>query len=124
MRNIKEIKFRFWNKDEKKMYESMTSEMVDNLKEMYTNNELSNYLNENVIPLQYTGLKDKNGKEIYEGDYLSNGHKIVWDENECKFKLERIVYPWVEYYKLTAQEMKHVEVIGNVYQGIQKYEII
>lgn len=60
---MREVKFRFWDKDLKKMCERKPRH--------------NDFSHPNIIPLQFTGLKDKYEKEIYEGDILSD-----WTETD------------------------------------------
>lgn len=62
------IKFRVWDKNENTM---IIPGFISNSPEW--NEEKGRVL------IQYTGLKDKNGKEIYEGDII----EFVWEEDSC-----------------------------------------
>jgi uncharacterized phage protein (TIGR01671 family) len=59
---MREIKFRAWNKEENEMIPDAFN---------YWDWGLGNLLSDpRFVVMQYTGLKDKNGKEIYEGDII------------------------------------------------------
>ena len=72
---MREIKFRAWIKNQNRMN---GWDGVDGTRTYFR--EMS--LDKDVILMQFTGLKDKNGKEIYEGDIMRFIFKNL-DSNEC-----------------------------------------
>jgi uncharacterized phage protein (TIGR01671 family) len=109
---MREIKFKGWHNNRKFMF------LVDTLKFTY-NGDL--YDKDSCTYLQYTGLKDKNGKEIYEGDiiqwfYIPMGvliSTVTFEAGDATIRLSGNGMHRLFSYEGTEQ----VQVIGNIYEN-------
>lgn len=72
------------------------------------------YLSEigDTIWMQYTGLKDKNGKEIYEGDIILGNATVTWKEDITGFGITTGKYGLINY-----KNHSDFKVIGNIYEN-------
>ena len=121
---MREIKFRAWLKEDKKMVNVETMNFTDKSIQYLKKSEIINaYILkresfDDVELMQYTGVKDKNGKEIYEGDIVILND--AEEENRCIVKYKYGSYILVDgdlREDLSNVEDRFLEVVGNIYEN-------
>jgi uncharacterized phage protein (TIGR01671 family) len=75
-------------------------------------------LNDLVVE-QYTGLKDKNGKEIYEGDVVRLWTSHICEIKHCELHAQILIGKDL----LTRGYAKDCEVIGNIHENPELLEV-
>jgi uncharacterized phage protein (TIGR01671 family) len=113
------IKFRVWDKRETKGMS--TQNMLYDAQLHHFWQDFVDYPGYELM--QYTGLTDKNGKEIFEGDIIIDTQKqkyeIIFDENHARYDLkvcgENKLRGQTSYFT-QIYEKKHIEVIGNIFE--------
>lgn len=134
---MREIKFRVWNKELHLMLKGITlNSLFYSGVECAVNLAEPNYPYEFCIPMQYAGLQDKNGKEIYDGDYVTfyadyGGDGVlepreeiefkglvVWSIDGCGFGVQTELCKAGEVeFNLWVDSVGQWEVIGNIYEN-------
>ena len=115
MDNLDRFKFRFFQKEQCKMFycDYLSFQSIEECR------------SGNVVIMQSTGLKDKNGKLIYEGDCIVR----KWNDENCSFKdgyKQKGLVTWVKNtyyfqrlgarYHFTENSFEY-EIIGNIYEN-------
>ncbi|WP_036201478.1 YopX family protein [Ureibacillus sinduriensis] len=123
---MREIKFRAWDKEEGEFINIRSFGILENGEVWYVQAIDENERDidppyftdrDDLVIMQYTGLKDKNGREIYEGDICSIDHSeppvlIRYEDTKGRFIFEDKFYETE--WKIDDFHLDELKVVGNI----------
>jgi uncharacterized phage protein (TIGR01671 family) len=140
---MREIKFRAWDKEEKVMWQPLTLDQIIRADWEFETKPYEYTLpwkdymwsqHDKTVWMQFTGLKDKDGEEIYEGDVIEfsepsnvsdwsdpdpSRRVVQWDSENSRF-----TFYWIDgslqtsgYTYCEKNTEKIMSVIGNIYEN-------
>lgn len=124
------LRFRAWNKATKEMYEVDDIMSIDfgkseiSVKTLFF--ERTNYYNFNdIVLMQSTGLFDKNGKEIFEGDIIDSTDGFLTGVIEFRVSLGMFISELVEYnnFERLCNVASSRKIIGNIWEHPELAEV-
>ena len=132
MNKNRNIKFKIWDVDNKCFIKGECPRFISNLDGIYQFDEnfaiYNGALNQkpkNWILLRFTGLQDKNGKEIYEGDLLNYQRslytilEVYWNADAAKFntKVHQQHNKMIYVGPSPMDKLNNYETIGNIFEN-------
>ncbi|HFJ9472587.1 TPA: YopX family protein [Bacillus paranthracis] len=123
---MKVVEFRAWDLKDKRMYHNVgivgTLIILEHEQSGYEFCELElksyDHIDNNYELMQYTGLKDKNGKKIFRGDIVEYDgwfYIIKWDEEETGFYMHDKNNDEDDHLRMI--DISVGEVMGNIYKN-------
>ncbi|MFS9113274.1 YopX family protein [Streptococcus salivarius] len=125
-------RFRAWDKEFKEMVQVdalVFDEQI--IKATYKNGNVAKEDLKNYVLMQSTGLRDKNGKEIFEGDILKVTNLSIWlevvsfNKNKAMFVSKEVKRKVEEtpLYDLFNTDIFEIEIIGNIHTNSELAEV-
>lgn len=115
------VKFRAWHKEKQKMYPVWG--ILNDLVSLQIGTDAMAVVGFSEVELmQFTGLVDKQGKDIYEGDIVrvewttdSNTYEIAWNPGAGFYQASKIQDDGKRGFWYLPEHFKEMEVIGDIY---------